>query len=136
MTTLLDTGPLVAYLYQGDTHHDWVTQQADELSPPLYSCEAVLSEAHFLLSGAPQGTEKLLELLARNVIQIPFSYTDHADRVHELMRAYSDLPMSFADACLVRMSEVRDDSRVFTVDSDFRVYQRHGTQAIPVLMPD
>jgi predicted nucleic acid-binding protein len=74
--------------------------------------------------------------LARNVIQIPFSYTDHADRVHELMRAYSDLPMSFADACLVRMSEVRDDSRVFTVDSDFRVYQRHGTQAIPVLMPD
>jgi hypothetical protein len=51
MTTLLDTGPLVAYLYQGDTHHDWVTQQADELSPPLYSCEAVLSEAHFLLSG-------------------------------------------------------------------------------------
>ena len=51
------------------------------------------------------------------------------------MRTYSDLPMSFADACLARMSERYEDSRVFTVDSDFRVYQKHGDQPIPALMP-
>ena len=51
------------------------------------------------------------------------------------MRAYSDLPASFADACLVRMAEVHDDTRVFTVDNDFRVYQKHGRAPIPVLMP-
>ena len=136
MTTLMDAGPLVAYLYKGDTYHNWAKQQADGLSLPLYSCEAVLSEAHFLLSGVPKGTENLLELLGRDVIRTPFSYADHADRVHELMRTYSDLPMSFADACLVCMSEVRDDSRVFTVDSDVRVYRRRGTEAIPVLMPE
>lgn len=69
-------------------------------------------------------------------LRVSFSYADHASRIHELMRTYSDLPMSFADACLVRMSESRDDCRVFTVDRDFRVYRRHGTEAIPVLMPE
>ncbi len=43
--------------------------------------------------------------------------------------------MSLADACLVRMSEVVTDSIVFTLDSDFRIYRRHGRQAIPLFMP-
>lgn len=136
MTTLLDAGPLVAYLYQGDQHHDWATQQASRLSAPFLTCEAVLSEADFLLSDAPSGTERLLELLDRDVIHVPFSYARQAGRVNDLMRTYSDLPMSFADACLVRMAELHDDGRVFTVDSDFRVYQKHGRAPIPVLMPD
>jgi len=52
------------------------------------------------------------------------------------MRTYSDRPMSFADACPVRMAELHDDGRVFTVDSDFRAYQKHGREPIPVLIPD
>jgi len=43
--------------------------------------------------------------------------------------------MSLADACLVRMSELREDSVVFTIDRDFRLYRRHGRQVIPTLMP-
>jgi len=133
--TLLDTGPLVAYLYQGDTHHEWAKQQADRLSIPLLSCEAVISEAHFLLSDVPSGPQRLFDFLDRGVIRFPFSYAARAGRVNNLIRTYSDLPMSFADACLVCMSEIHDDSRVFTVDSDFRVYQKHGDEAIPVLLP-
>lgn len=56
--------------------------------------------------------------------------------MNDLMRTYADLPMSFADAYLVCMSEVYDESRVFTVDSDFRVCQRRGSEAIPVMMPE
>ena len=52
------------------------------------------------------------------------------------MRSYSDMSMSFAGACLVRMAELHDDGRVFTVDSEFRVYRKHGDAPIPVLMPD
>jgi predicted nucleic acid-binding protein len=96
----------------------------------------VVSEANFLLSDIPSGTQHLLELLGRNVIRFPFSYAAHTDRVNGLMRTYADLPMSFADACLVCMSEVYEESRVFTVDSDFRVYRQCGTDAIPVLMPE
>jgi predicted nucleic acid-binding protein len=135
MTTLLDTGPLVAYLYQGDTHHEWAKQQASRLSPPLLSCEAVISESHFLLSDVPSGAQRLFDFLDRGVIRFPFSYANHTRQVNGLMRTYDDLPMSFADACLGRMSERYDNSRVFTVDSDFRVYQKHGDETIPLLMP-
>jgi hypothetical protein len=44
--------------------------------------------------------------------------------------------MSFADACLVRLTELLPDPVVLTTDTDFRVYRRHGRQAIPVAMPD
>lgn len=51
------------------------------------------------------------------------------------MRRYADVPMSLADACLVRMSELSDDASVLTLDSDFRIYRRLGRQAIPLLTP-
>jgi predicted nucleic acid-binding protein len=43
--------------------------------------------------------------------------------------------MSFADACLVRMSELETSSRILTLDSDFRVYRRNRRQMIPTVMP-
>ena len=51
------------------------------------------------------------------------------------MTKYANLPMSLADACLVRMTELDESSAVMTLDGDFLVYRRHGRQAIPVLMP-
>lgn len=44
--------------------------------------------------------------------------------------------MSLADACLVRLSEIHTEEENFTLDSDFRIYRRHGNKIIPVLMPD
>ena len=51
------------------------------------------------------------------------------------MLRYANVPMSVADACLVRMSELVADCTVFTLDGDFRVYRRNKRQKIPVLMP-
>jgi len=34
------------------------------------------------------------------------------------------------------MAERQDDGRVFTIDSDFRVYQKRGRIPVPVLMPE
>lgn len=136
MTTLLDVGPLVAILNAEDAYHEWAVQHAHRLEAPFLTCEAVLSEAHFLLQDTVEGRSRLIEIADSDRLQVPFSYAHHARRVNHLMRTYSDLPMSFADACLVRMAELHDDGRVFTVDSDFRGYQKHGGEPIPVLMPD
>jgi hypothetical protein len=43
--------------------------------------------------------------------------------------------MSLADACLVRMTEIDHELTIITLDDDFRVYRRHGRQAVPVIMP-
>jgi len=39
------------------------------------------------------------------------------------------------DACLLRLSEVHGAARVWTTDSDFKVYRRLGRQVVPVLAP-
>jgi uncharacterized protein len=46
-----------------------------------------------------------------------------------------NVPASSADACLVRMSELHDRCRVFTLDADFHMYRRHGRKVIPLLTP-
>jgi predicted nucleic acid-binding protein len=51
------------------------------------------------------------------------------------MTKYADVPMSLADACLIRMTELDDSRAVMTLDGDFLVYRRHGRQVIPVMMP-
>ena len=43
--------------------------------------------------------------------------------------------MSFADACLVRMTEALADPVLLTTDSDFRIYRRHSRQTVPCLIP-
>jgi predicted nucleic acid-binding protein len=53
----------------------------------------------------------------------------------KLVAKYSDLPMSLADACLVRMAEVNAGSSVFTLDGHFNVYRKHGRRIIPTIMP-
>ena len=100
---------------------------AAELPRPFYSCEAVLTEAHFLLSSIPLGTQHLIELVARGGIDFSFSYAEHATRIGELMMRYADVPMSFADACLVCMAE-QTDSSIVTFDHDFWVYRKHRDQ--------
>ena len=66
---------------------------------------------------------------------VAFDLNDEIEAVLKLLQKYSDVPMSLADACLVRMSEVFSDPLLLTTDSDFRVYRRHSRQMIPCLLP-
>lgn len=133
---LLDTGPLVSFLILGADHHDWAVQQWKRLLPPLLTCEPVIAEAAFLLIRQGLEVDVLFELLERQVIRIAISIEEHRADLRTLIHRYRNKPMSIADACLVRLSEIHADGVVFTLDSDFRVYRRHGNKVIPVLMPD
>ncbi len=133
---LLDTGPLVAALNRGDRYHEWALSHLNTIQPPLLTCESVLSEACFLLGRTGSGGEPVMQLVQRGVIEVSFVLGDHVSPVAGLLRKYRSVPMSLADACLVRMSELHTDACVFTLDSDFRLYRRSGRQVVPTLMPD
>jgi predicted nucleic acid-binding protein len=133
--TLLDTGPLVAYLDRRDFHHQWALDRFAEVTAPMLTCESVISEACFLTRQLPGGIEAVLRLLARGAVQVQFSLQEQLDAVAQLATRYSNIPMSLADACLVRMSEIVSDCMVLTLDADFRVYRRHGRKVIPLLIP-
>ena len=132
---LLDTGPLVALLNRRDAHHDWTRTQFDRITPPLLTCEAVLSEACFLLGRAGQGAQSVLELLNRGVVSLRFHLTEESEAVAELMTRYANVPMSLADACLVRMAELFPRSVLLALDSDFLIYRKHRRSSIRTLMP-
>lgn len=133
---VLDAGPLVALLDRNDPWHAWARAQLDSLMEPMLTCEAVISECAFLLEGSDPGFKRLMELFRCGTVRLAFDLNDHMDTVSRLLAKYHDVPMSVADACLVRMSEIHDRARVFTIDSDFRVYRRHRRQAIPLIIPD
>jgi predicted nucleic acid-binding protein len=125
----------VALLNRRDEHHDWAVREADGVEQPFRTCEAVLTEAHFLLSRTTNGSRQLARLVEKGVVEVSFSYADHSREVHRLMAAYQDVPMSFADACLVRMVAVHPDGRVYTTDHHFRIYRAHGNRHIETVMP-
>ena len=132
---LLDTGPLVGYLNRRDQHHAWATARWAMLFEPVWTCESVLSEAIFSLQSEGAEAEPILSLVERGLILLDFEVEDNKADIFRLLRKYADQPMSLADACLVRMSELTDECRVFTTDRDFTVYRRKGRQVIPLLSP-
>jgi len=103
------------------------------LAPPWKTCEAVLSEAFHLLG--QRGQPALTGLLRRGAVRPAFDLADELDRVLDLVRKYANVPMSLADACLVRMSEMLSDPVILTTDADFRIYRRHGRQVVPCMTP-
>ncbi|HWF96611.1 MAG TPA: hypothetical protein VG291_16785 [Xanthobacteraceae bacterium] len=123
----------MALLSRRDGNHGWAAAQAPRLPPPWMTCEAVLSEASHLLGG--QGTRSLALLLRRGALVCGYRFADDMDAVLKLLEKYADLPMSFADACLVRMTETLNDPVLLTTDADFRIYRRHGRQIIPCVLP-
>ena len=106
MTTLVDTGPIVAFLNRRDRHHAWAVETFATVRPPLLTCEAVLSEAAYLLRRLDGGPEKTIELLMRGVVAAPFRLEAEAPVVKKLLARYGDVPMDLADACLVRLTEL------------------------------
>ena len=134
-SVLLDTEPLLALIDARDRHHGWVRSQFTAIEPALLTCEPVLTEACFLAQRELGRTDAVWGLLDRGVVRLAFSLDDNWSEVSALVRPYSSVPMSLADACLVRMSELTADCVVLTLDSDFRVYRRHGRKSIPLLMP-
>ena len=106
------------------------------LTSPLRTCDAALGEAFFLLRQTHDGTGKLLELLDRGIVIPDFNLAAELPAVGQLLRRYESVPMSLADACLVRMAEMQRDAAEFTLDSDFRIYRKHRRQAIPLIHPD
>jgi len=132
-TVLVDAGFLVALLSARDANHDWAFSEARRSPPPWTTCEPVLSEAFHLLGGRAGG--RLAALLRRGAVTCDFRFGDDVDAVLRLMTKYEDVPISFADACLVRMTETLNDPVLLTTDSDFRIYRRHGRQTIPCLLP-
>lgn len=132
---LIDTGPLVALLKKRDQYHAWAASTVENIRPPLLTCEPVITETCFLLRQIDGTHEIVMDLMADGYLDVDFSLKDEAIAIKTLMTRYQSVPMSLADACLVRMAEYYKNSTVMTLDSDFQIYRINRNQPIPLLMP-
>jgi predicted nucleic acid-binding protein len=131
---LLDTGPLVALLSKHDADHELAKTLFAECATPLRTCEAVVSEAAFLLKTVHRKAPAELMKLARNgVYEISISLRDHFFNVESLLVRYDNRPISLADACLIRGAEIFEEPRILTFDSDFRIYRWERNKKFDVL---
>jgi predicted nucleic acid-binding protein len=135
LAVLLDAGPLVALLDERDHYHAWAVEQVARLRPPFRTCEAALAEAFHLLRKLPRAQAAILEMAAAGVLTVTFQLFAHVTEVLAHLKRYATVPMSLADACLVRMAEVEANAVLLTLDSDFQIYRRHKRQTIPIIIP-
>jgi predicted nucleic acid-binding protein len=133
---IIDTGFLVALLNRTEQYNAWVKTQLNDISSPIITCEPVVTEACFLLRKIHGGEKTILDFINSKKLQIPFKLDDESLAVQALMERYKSVPMSLADACLVRMAEIYSNSVILTLDSDFRVYRKNRNETINLLMPD
>lgn len=85
----------------------------------------------YLLARYPKAQDAVLELIQN--VSVAFRLDEHLGSLRKLLQKYRDTPMSLADACIVRMSEINDRHAVLTLDSDFLIYRKHG-RASPMLI--
>ncbi len=132
---LADAGPLIALLEQAEQDHVWAVDAMRNAPLPLLTCEAVLTEACFLLKRQKRDPNDLLVMAKRDFFRVAFDFNREQDAIRSLLASYADLPMSFADACLVRMSELRPEAAVWTLDRDFKIYRRNRHSLVPLISP-
>jgi len=77
----------------------------------------------------------IVEMLQQGLLVIPFVIYDEINAIVQLIQKYSNVPMSLADACLVRMAEIYSKNEVLTLDSDFYIYRKYEQQQIPLIIP-
>ncbi|MCC6123420.1 MAG: PIN domain-containing protein [Pirellulales bacterium] len=133
---ILDTGPLVAHLFRNDIFHAWSAEQWTNIERPLLTCEPVLAEACYLVRAIPNGSNTILDFVRRGVVRIAFHLEDHLEPISQSLKKYANVPMSLADACLVRMAETIPGSSVLTLDRDFRIYRKSNRTVVPTIAPE
>ena len=133
---LADTGPLVAFLDRSDRDHIWAKRMFSEITRPLLTCEAVIAESLFLLRRGGLEPDGLLNLISRGLLIPQFDLNKEISAIQQMMKSYRNVPMSLADACLVRMAEVFPESKVMTLDSDFLVYRKSRRKVISLICPE
>jgi uncharacterized protein len=114
---ILDTGPLVGSLDRDDQWHAWAARVFVAIRQPALTCDAVISEACFLLRDVHDARQKIFALVERGILRVAPILPDESTAVRTLLARYGQR-MDYADACLVRLSELHRKHTVVTTDAD------------------
>lgn len=130
---LIDSGPLIALFDASDRHHRSAVSFIKNNPFPLITTLASITETLHLLDFSRNAQMDFLEWISKGAVAIhPIGNADIA-RLRELTETYQDLPMDFADACLVLVAEKLKINDIATIDRDFTIYRIRGKMRFNVV---
>ena len=133
---LIDTGAILALLNGKDRWHDRCVTAFAALHLPLATTAAVLTELFHLLGEQPHDIEAAWRFVPSvAIVVLPITDSDMPD-LDRLMKRYSDHPMDFADATLVRLAQPESLSTICTINyGDFETYRIVGRRKFRIVPP-
>ena len=131
---LIDSGPLIALFDASDSYHKLSVEFIRNNKSQLISTNASITETLHMLDFSKNAQLDFISWIAAGAITIQPIANNDFKRIFELSKKYQDLPVDFADACLVYLAEKLHIDKIATIDKDFAVYRINNRQAFkPVL---
>ncbi|MAT95614.1 MAG: pilus assembly protein [Anaerolineaceae bacterium] len=131
---LIDSGPLIALFNGNDLYHTASVAFIKANQSELVTTIASLTETLHLLHFSRNAQIDFLEWVYAGAVSIESIENADLPRIIELTKKYADLPMDFADACLVFLAEKLAIDTIATIDRDFDVYRIEGKRPFTVLI--
>lgn len=123
---LIDSGPLIALFDASDKYHQKTVDFVKSNQYPLVTTIASITETLHLLDFNRNAQLDFIEWVSRGGVEIFNIESSDFKRVKELTEKYRDLPMDFADSCLVLIAEKLGINTIATIDRDFSIYRIKG----------
>lgn len=120
---LIDSGPLIALFDADDNHHKKAVGFIKENKLPLVTTLASITETLHLLDFNRNAQIDFLAWISKGALEIHNIDITAFNRLRDLTIKYKDLPMDFADACLVSLAEELNITKIATIDRDFTIYR-------------
>jgi len=123
---LIDSGPLIALFDADDKYHSISVDFIKKNKRPLVTSLANVTEVVYVLKYSKVAQASFLKWISLSSIAIESIEAEEVLQISELFEKYNDVPMDFADACIVYLGERLSTNEVATIDSDFEIYRLKG----------
>jgi len=131
---LIDSGPLIALFDSSDKYHYEAVNFIKINKYPLVTTLASITETLHLLDFNRNAQIDFLEWIYRGAVEIYNIENNDFKRLRELTEKYRDLPMDFADSCLVYLAEKLNLNTIATIDRDFTIYRIQGRRKFKIIL--
>jgi len=133
----LDTGPLVAFFNRRDQYHGWAFEAFSNITAPMVTCEAVLSETLFITKNNPVVVDALMGMMRDGLIVVKPVFNSDSYEVLQQVLKYADLPGSLADLSLVYLFQQAQTKvgHILTTDSNFTIYRASNGNGLKLKTP-
>lgn len=101
---------------------------------PLVTTIASITETLHLLDFNRNAQIDFIEWVHRGAVEIQNIENNDFGRIKELTEKYHDLPMDFADSCLVYLAEKMNLNTIATIDRDFSIYRIKGRRKFRIIL--